>query len=366
MGADLPPIGGRQVHFFHNLDYGSESLFHPGTVVVSVGLSFYGLLGQDPLVQRIGSGGALTRLATAYVHPLDAIDARGGFAAFAQGELLMPLLFPIHPNTYLHMLGEGMVTRKLAEYYLAHGLSGTTSTVLAVATMSLAQQLNELVEQQSMARTWTGAKTSRRTIDGADSLADGAFWNVLGLFAFQFDRFAALFHSEYLDLAFWPGQAAIDVRSGRVFNQGEMYRMALKLPATDRLKLLWVGGAPFVLGLGLSARAYRDHTLGATYGTCFDATNSAELARIRQPDGTLWQQDVTRSNACALLHWERNGSLMASLAVRSSKGVLFNLYPGVIDIGKWRVGMYADVHATDPSAVGLTIGYVPIVPGVQW
>lgn len=363
--SEVPPIHGRRLLYFRELDYGAESIFNPGVALLNVGLGWYGLLGQNPLVQDIGSGGAMSRLVNAYVHPLDAINDRG-FSSFVQGEFLMPLLLPVHANTYFHMLGEGMLTRKLDEYYLAHGLSRTQSTVLALGTMFVAQQLNELVEQQSMARTWTSDTTSRRTIDGADSLADSGFWNVVGMAAFQFDGFAKLFKNRYLDLAFWPGQAAIDVRTGRLFNQEEMYRTALKLPATDRIKLVWVGGAPFMMGLGLSARAYRDHTFGATFGIFVEPTNPAELARIRQPDGTLWIQDVLRKRGCLLLYWERNGSLMASLAIRGPKEATLNLYPGVVDLGKWRLGMYADVHTGNPSSVGLTIGYLPVVPGVQW
>lgn len=215
--SEPPEIEGRRLIFYRELDYGSESIFNPATVVISVGLGFYGLLGEDPLVQRIGSGGALHRLAEAYAHPIDAMRGRGSVGNFLSQEIVGAVLIPVSPNLYLHMLGEGMVTRKLEEYYLAHGLTRAASVTLAIATMTLSQQLNELTEQQSTMRVQVREGVSRRQIDGADSLADGLFWNILGMVAFQFDGFAELFDSRYLNLAFWPRPSAVpeDDSAGR-------------------------------------------------------------------------------------------------------------------------------------------------------
>lgn len=363
--TEPPPILGRRQIFYRDVDYGSESIFNPATVVISVGLGFYGLLGEDPLVQRIGSGGALHRLVEAYAHPIDAMRARGSVGTFLSQEIAGAVLIPVGPNVYLHMLGEGMVTRKLEEYYLAHGLSRPASVALAIATMTLSQQLNELTEQQSTMRVQVREGVSRRHVDGADSVADTMFWNIVGMAAFQFDGFAELFHNQYVNLAFWPGQAVIDVRSGRMFNQAELYRTEVKLPGTDRFKLLWIGGAPMAAGLGVSARIVGEHTVGATFGSFVGASQATDIERARRPDGTLWTEDVVKPSVCLFLHWERHGSLLGSLALRPNGG-LFNVYPGTVDLGMWRLGMYVDVNTDAPSSAGLTLGYLPVVPGLRW
>jgi hypothetical protein len=355
--VDLPkPI------FHQNLDYGSESTFNPFSVIVNIGLMAYGTLGQDPKIQDLGSGGAAQRLVNAYIHPLDSIHGRGVGNYFLQEFLIGSI--PLHPNTYLHLLGEGMVSRKLEEYMLARGVSRGWSKATAIATIVVAQQLNELNEQQSpLLECSDKTRGCRRLIDGADSLADSSFFNLAGILLFQLDPFAKLLNNKYIGFHYWPGQAAIDVRTGRIFNQAELSRLTVKLPWIS-WKLAFISGSPINVGLGLTVPVRNGHSVTVTYGNSSPFGNN-----VPYYSGPLI--DVTdprlASVASAHFHWDRNGSLMASLIARTDlKGFQLNVYPGFVHLGPGkRFGWYVNSNVETYFSAGLTFAYAPVVPGVQ-
>ncbi len=349
--------------FYFDQDFGSESQFNPATVILNVGLMAYGTLGQDPRVQDLGTDGALSRLGDAYAHPLESMRGRGSVKDYFIGEFLFGAL-PFAPNMYLHLLGEGMVSRKLEEFYLDRGLSPAWSAGLAVTTMVVAQQLNELNEQASPLVTCADrTRACRRLIDGADSLADSSFFNIAGLVLFRFDWFAGLFSNEYIGFHYWPGQPALDVRTGRIFNQGEVYRLTAPVPWTP-VKVAFLSGAPLVFGLGLVVPVQSGHALTASWGTTSHWVPVTELNGGRPELGDY----VPLSTLSTLnLHWDRDGSLMASLLARTDfKGYLLNLYPGVLDFGPAaKIGLYSEWNRDTAFAAGLTWTYLPIVPGVE-
>lgn len=341
--------------FYFGQDYGSESQFSPANVLVSVGFASHGHLGTTSVLGDIDFADNLSALADHYAHPIRAVQESwpGETARFFAIELVSPA------NTFLHFLGEGMLSRKLAEWYEAHGIEGTWATALGIASVVVAQQVNEVVE------------VGIPEYPSSESVAD-IVWNTAGLVAFSFDGFARVFADtspdDRLQMYFWPGQAVVDVQDGALFGHGESYLFRATLGAWTSWKLAVLAGLP---------------SMGAGVSIPLDSTDWLTVLPIGRM-GTVKPVDYEVPEMCAgtmhigesdcpflgewgvHVNWDRKGSLMASLSVRTSlTGASVSVYPGVIDMGPVDLGIYATVDADDASGAGLTMTYAPIVPGAR-
>lgn len=331
-----PPNAPGAPIFHFGLDYGSESQFDSFNVIVSVGLCSFGRLrmADDRLFDADWRRG-WSRLGDAYTDPVGGIQEGSTTKWWLLREFAVPVVFPLHPNVYFHFLGEGMVTRKLEEYYLQRGYSRAWSKALAITTMSVAQQVNEASEQQSP------------IIDKGDSLADVFFWNIAGILAFQNDGFARLFSNPSVSLYFWPGQAVLNVRDGTLYNHGEHYALRTTLGAWTSWRLAYVSGIPQLFAIGPSVPLGRHDWLTVAAGVYHDFPRNSLSVPLS-------------------IYWDRKGSLMANLVARTDlQGYRLNVYP-VVEMDQVKFGMYADVHADQRSSVGLTLSLLPIVPGGQF
>lgn len=351
--------------FYKGQDYGSESQFGPLNVFTNVGLGVVGRaglnasarLGDIDLEQGFG------HLGDAYFHPARSIrEGYGNVGVWAFLEFVPVLSEISYPNYALHFLGEGMLTRKLEEYYRTEGMSPGWARAAAITTMVLSQQMNELVEAQ--------------TTQPADTTADLIF-NTAGIIAFCFDGFAEVFANDAIHLYYWPGQPVVDMRDGVLFNHAEDYLLRITLGDWTRWKLATLFGVS-TIGLGVSTPIGGDQYI--TWGLIAGGAGVPPRDYERPTTGPIFYWDPDKEElevpereaqshevASLRLAWDREGSLLATLDVNpEGDHVGLNVYPGAFDTGPVQLGAYGLWTRGGATALGLTVSVSSVMPGLRF
>jgi hypothetical protein len=333
--------------FFHDQDYGSESQFNPATVLVSCGFVITGNHSYETRLSHIDFRNGASNLFDNLADPFGVIE-RGGLGAFVAHEV-----FPYRgleskygqsvPNYLLHVAGEGMLMRKLEDWYALRALPAPR--LWALGTLLSAQLLNEAVENGS----YRGGNW--------DPIADVYLFNTLGYLLFSIDGVARFFAGP-VQLSFWPGQAVIDVTDTRLLNVNESFAFHISLGSWTRWRGFFYTGISGLFGVSIPVDA-RD-TFSVGFGPQMLAADSlySNGVRITVPRVPM---DVAVG-----LFWDRERSLMASAQVGGPerKYVTLNLYPGWLRVDGVGVGGYVLLNDRDGLAAGVTVQYVPIVPGL--
>ena len=343
-------------HFYHGQANGSESQFGPLNVFLNVGFVVPGRIATTPKLGDIRYQEGWDHVSASLGDQQETFDRSGGFGRSLEKEFI-PFAHPSGawlPNYALHFLGEGMLSRKLEEYFRFNGMQGRYMPKLAAAsTVLLAQLTNEVVEYEL---PWE---------QRLDPLAD-FYFNLAGIIAFSFDGFAQWFASDEVDYYYWPGQAVIDAKDGAIFNQGENYYFrygAQGLKFAMMMGMPWNGG-----GLSIPMDDLELEHLTVMIGSDvhipkpdFDPESSGY---VRGAD--FQASDVADEYLAALqLFWDRKGSLLWSSSLSFSPEWQWsgNLYPIQIDVLDIGVGGYATVSERGVNAIGLTFDFTSVVLG---
>lgn len=338
---------------------GSESQFGPLNVVVNVGLITL-TPGLEPRLKDVPWGENLRRLGSVHAHPARSI--RNGYDTFGMFAFIefMPVISIVSaPNYALHFLGEGMLSRKLEEYYLHQGMSPTWAKVTGISTVVGAQTLNEVVEMSF--------------VPDADPIAD-LFFNAAGIVAFSYDGFARWFSNERVELLWWPGQAMIDVRDTALYNQAETYNLRFGIGKQKKLRLGVLMGTANGPGVGYPVSPHDDLSLHLVIRPNVPEypyqTRDIGVIDYLNPENNKAASDgETEENAsvAARFSWDRSGSLMGSLdvAVDPSFQVTANVYPGLLEFGPVGVGAFAHAGVKSPAAFGVTLSTISVMPGFR-
>ncbi len=351
--------------FYFDQNYGSESQFGALSVIVSVGFCVAG--------KPVGFGiyspfdvnylDSARELGRAYTDLRQIPVGYGSYGQWALQEFVPGFGPAFLPNIALHFLGEGMLSRKLQEYNVAQGMSPGWARLYAIATVVVAQQINELIEA--------------KTVPVGDGLADTVVNNTLGILAFQFDGFARLFANDYVRLYYWPGQPLIDVRDAAIYNNSESYLLRATLGSWTRMKLNLLMGAPSN-GLGLSYPVRGQDTVGVMMLSQmplvpeYPYVKGPQTARFSYPpapvrSGGSNALPVSPGKAAVRLTWDRDGSLLATLefGFPPRLNVVANVYPGFVRVGSVQFGGYAYADESI-RAFGLTLSSLSIMPGLRF
>jgi hypothetical protein len=360
--------------FYINQSYGSESQFGGLNVFTNTGFVVSGRYTTPFIFDDIDYDKNFSTVVKSFTRQYSTIKKNGGAERFLSEFNPFHSSGRILPNFGLHFIGEGMLSRKLEEYYRMQGYS--YPRVSAIATVVASQLMNETVE------------TNMPWYDPVDSLAD-IYWNVAGMVAFSNDDFAKFFSNELVNLYYWPGQPIIDVKDRAIYNQGESYMLRAGK-----------GNLKFALGMGIPING-----IGASYTQNgydnFTVLLGTDLALPRTNWQKSEQEDDETANEVMLslaipsvqFYWDRNGSLMASMMLGkitqcsdglrafknpSGKKVCansiaepvsrshfsFNLYP--IEIGNVAIGGYLIISEAGASSTGITFNYPPISLGRRY
>ena len=347
-------------YFYHGQDYGSESQFGPLSILVNVGLVVPGRLTTTPNLGDIRYKQGWDNVVDSLAHQDDVFEESGGFGRSLEKEFI-PFAHPSGawlPNYSLHFLGEGMLSRKLEEYFRYQGMQGEYAPkVLAASTVIASQLLNEVVEYEL---PWE---------QRLDVVAD-FYFNLAGIIAFSFDGFAEYFSNETVQYYYWPGQPVIDTYNGGLFNQGESYFLSVKSNSDSGWKYAFATGMP-TNGVGVS---FPMDDMGFEYLTVMLGSDvlipkrDYEQSESDTRSGDFEAADIAEEYTAALnVYWDRKGSLLASSALSFSPSWQWNM--NVFPEKRWGldfgIGGYLVVAEEGANTIGLTFDFMSVVPGFR-
>jgi hypothetical protein len=317
--------------FYRGLTYGSESIVGPLDVLLNKGFDLAQVGNRE---RQIFDYPYATRHVTdALLHPGKAIDRIGGWGYFLRTQVL-PLTFSTQyskwaPNYFGHAITGGIVSRRLGEWFQAHGWP--RPMLMGAAVTLAAAVLNEAYEHPGATR------------GSAGTVADLYIFDLGGVLLFSRDGIASFF-SRRLNTTVWQSQASIAVPSGELVNNGN--HMILKVPwgVIENTSLFFRTGLSGQLGLTLHRRGGLD--VSAALG--FEA-------------GTMHIDDATGEETVDFVltggvFVDRDGSLLAS-AVASAVAdrlLTLNVYPGVLGIAGGSLGFWMVLPRSLKPRIGLS------------
>jgi hypothetical protein len=330
-GAPMPPrsaVAARKdsvPKFYHSLPYGSEAQFNPLTEILNEG---FDMLRQENRDRRLGFlpyKQATKNVWGSLIHADSAIRNYGLWNAL-RNEFLPISLHPKKgqwvPNYTVHLIGSGMVSARMTEWYEAHDVPYPFAA--SFLTMYAAHFINEAVED--------GGRLNRPP--NVDPISDLYVFDLAGILLYRTERMRRLANNKYVDLTSWGGQPTINAPEGTLENTTQEFVIRTALPKTDQWRGFIGFGVSTVFGLSYGKRG----GTAISFGAGADAVNSPII-------DTLTDKRTVMLKPYGGIFVDRQNSLLFSAMVRDSKEVIAaaNLYPGVISIRGYTTGLWAQL-----------------------
>ncbi|HEY6077804.1 MAG TPA: hypothetical protein VIW29_03330 [Polyangiaceae bacterium] len=344
--AEAPAKPTAPLYFHNDVDYGSDSEFNPLQATIHLSYDILRNASYQDSPFKLAYGAGFENVAKNLVSPFDAIAKSGGTAEFIGREV-----FPIKgintahgqwvPNYTLHVLGEGMVYRKLWSWYASRQVP--VPWLFGLLNTAAAQFVNEVAENGD----FHGANT--------DPVADFWIFNPIGYALFSIDPVARFF-STTVRLNFWPQQATLDVLHGKLLNTGGNYSFKFPLPKTE-WKAFYYTGTNGLFGATIPLK--HGNAVSVAFGTSLYAIRpiyTEQGGRIVVPDDLEYAIGA---------FWDRDESLMASFQLVGPQHItaLANLYPGLLRVAGFSFGLYSSAGYYDGFGMGLSMSWLPLGPG---
>jgi hypothetical protein len=331
-----PPTDKTTPRFYTGKTYGSEAAFNPLTQILNEGFDVLALRGQDRhIFDRNLSGDAANIWRSIANAP--ATYRNYGWSVI-RNEFLpitsqrVPGGGSWLPNYQSHLIGSGMVSQRMTEWYEYHHVPG--AAWWSAGTMMAAHFLNEAVENNG----WRSYNE--------DATTDLLFFDVAGILLWKNDRVQRTF-SGTLQLSNWTGQPSWNPVSRTIENTGQYFVLRGPIPKSESWRWFYLFGMSGAGGL--SKRIGQQTALSAGIG----------LDAIENPitDSTRMTKGATLKPKLAM-YLDRNGSVLGSLAIGSPRGMsswlTANVYPGVIRVGPVAPGYWLQAVRDGGIRVGVT------------
>lgn len=324
--------------FFYNksLDYGVQDLLNPAFVIANNGFDILQLGGYEKQVGDMAWRTNFRNVGDNLIHPFNTINAIG-WKRFVTSEVL-PLNFTPDgaqwvPNYFLHLLGTGMQYRMMTEWYRAHRVPSPKT--FAVLTMLSAQFLNEVVENKGFKGL------------NVDPIADWYIFNVAGIFLFNSVKVSRFF-SEKCNMADWSFMPGMSFRDFSVENSGQwfIYKWHFRKHPKWGVFTRWGMGTY----AGLTYRVNKEHSITLSAGP------KSNQYQLLSEVGKLSTISMTWG---AFMAWDKNNTPLMSLQLSGSEYALANLniYPGVVRLGKFSPGIWAQMGRDGTGSFGICSRY---------
>lgn len=319
-------------YFFHrpDVDYGSAATWGPLGLMGNRGLSILQFEDVDrdltALPWRLGFEATWDALSD----PGGAVARAGGWRAFLDREFVPSdwefWTWAWAPNYSGHLLAGGISFRQLAEWFDAEGVAHPwlAAGVWYYATMTL----NEAIENRAGPPGPAGA------------VADMYLFDPAGMILFGIDGVARFF-AETLQAADWSPQVGLTPEAV-VLNHGQMMAYKVPLMFVDRVRLLLLIGQGSSVGASVAAEG--GYSVGAAIGFA---------AKERFVDPVTGAERITPRYGGGL-YLDRNGSLLASVALTGRERLEANVYPGVMPGWLGRLGVWGGLTRGAGPSFGLS------------
>jgi hypothetical protein len=322
-------------HFYRQRDFGNEVQFNPLTEILNEGFDQLRVDNSDRRIGKLRFRAGAHNVIQALLHPDSAMRSYGVRKAIT--DELLPLSTKASnggnwvPNYEFHLLGSGMVSERMVEWFEAHDVGHPVAA--SFVTMFTAHFINEALED--------GGRPIRG--HAFDPVADLYVFDLGGFLLFRSARVQRLF-SERLELTNWAGQATIGMPGLTLENAGQEFLLRTRLPRTDRYRAFFAFGYSTLGGISIGKKG----GLALSLAAGVDAIDTPVV------DSASGKKTVTlKPNSGVFV--DRDGVLLFSLTARYSNEVIAmaNLYPGVVRFGgvsfgswvqltrdhKWRFGI---------------------------
>ncbi|HLP17715.1 MAG TPA: hypothetical protein VK470_15740 [Bacteroidota bacterium] len=327
-------------YFYHGRTYGSEALYTPASLIINGGFDILQSASHSRELSTIKFGTGAKNVWNNLKDPFTQIN-KYGWGRFIGNEVI-PVSLKIDkaqyfPNYTLHLIGGGMESRMLLEWYYAHDVP--LPSLFTGLTVAAYHFVNEAVENDK----YVGPNV--------DPIADVYLFDVGGVILFTSDAVCEFF-SRTLNLADWSGQPAYNPVYNTIENQGHNFVMKYRLPFVDKTSLFYYFGDSGLLGLSF----HRDNHECVSVGGGFVAK------ALRNVDSTNGARTISvEMGLIGGIFYDRDNSLLASLVIsdRINEKAKLNIYPGVFHLGPVSPGLFISLGKGDQLIAGLTVRYAP-------
>lgn len=337
--SDILPLE----HFFYKrVPYGSEAQFGPATLFFNGAFDFLRNGNVPRKIQDIRFHNGLKQLNKSLEHP---INTAYTFQEDTNISFWVHQCFPKSldkksaawiPNFQSHLLGEGMLTRKVAEWYDSHRYP--YPYFMGIATAAFFQYTNEVIEISPYNKA------------SIDPIADIYLFNTAGYLLFAINPVSRFF-SEKIKTNCWLPQAVISP-DGSISNAGELYVMKFNLPFTSKYQGLYCWGNDGILGISYKGENQKNYSFG------FGQKASKLMA-----ENNLQTQITPNMEPFFAFFLDKNESLLLSINQTGYNKVnsTLNIYPGFLNS---KLGLYTSYKKTSHLEIGITYIHSPI--GLQY
>ncbi len=306
-------------YYYHNLPYGSESVFNPLSVLLNRGFDVLQVRRNQRDIWNLDYEEDFLHIIHSLSHPARYIEEYG-WSQFAKRELF-PLDFSKYgarwaPNYTLHLIGGGYTYMALYEWFNANNVK--FPALWSASTVLVSALINETIENKSVTRGNT------------DAIADFYFFDIGGILLFSLPSVNRFF-SKYLHLRDWSFQPAFTYPDLSLHNHGQYFSIKINLPLKN-LSLFGYTGMGAMGGITYHVDKENDISVGfgAKSSRFVDADDGQHLHAVQFAK-------------CGGFFWDRNGSLLTSLVINDIQDyfINFNIYPGISkrtkNLGMWAV-----------------------------
>ena len=336
--GSIIPAAAQHRYFYRNLPYGSEAAYNPVSLILNGSFDIIQMENRSREIFKLPYGQGTANVFRNLGSPFAMISDYGWWN-FIKREVF-PLSLNVNdgqwwPNYELHLIGGGMTSVMMAEWYEEHGFS--SPMVWSLTTMGVYHLLNEVVENGS----YEG--------NNVDPIADIYLFDIGGILLFSSEPVRRFF-SEELHLTDWSLQPSLALNNGTLQNNGQYFSLKWKFPFSESYSLFHYFGLRGLFGVSRQFENGEAFSVGAGV--------RAVSLKLLDPDYFL---------LTTVLKWEvgffydRNNSLLASLFIGGAEDnpVTLNVYPGVLHIGDFSPGVWALYSRRYGFSVGITTVWAP-------
>lgn len=335
----------KQYYFYQPLEYGSEAMFNPISVLFNGGLDVLQSYNSSTRAKDIYWRTGTTSVWQSIKSPAYWIS-RYGWNKFLKQEVL-PTSIDITraqwiPNYALHLFCGGLEYRKLSEWYQYNNFP---APYLFGAMTAMSYHLfNEIIE-------------NGKYIHGnIDAIADLCIFDPLGIILFSFDNVAEFF-ADNIEFNDWSPQPSISFNPVAFRNFSHSFSIRYPLTQSKSIKAFTHFGKTTLAGLSFKINQSDSYSFG------FGATQTG-----------VWEVDKKNGipthsiyiGASAGFFYDRNNSLLASLIIAKYHYELlrFNIYPGFLSDDIQSPGFFLTYGEGGIFSIGITMQFSPLGIGL--